>query len=239
MLWEETPQQETSNNEQPIIEETNEENEPELTRIVTINEIRGESYNDLVSLWWEPTRIDDFYDQDPSLNADNSAYWYFGEHFVNAQFQKKDTPVENYFLSSDTLYLSLEEFRILFDLSWIDEDLYTWEEAFEQPDKITGITLGKRVQEQREREKLEERREKALSSQFSARDWSHKNLKETTKQSMHDPKSFEHVDTVYRFVDEWIYVSMTFRGKNAFGWTVRNSVEAIYDLDGKLVRIIE
>jgi len=46
---------------------------------------------------------------------------------------------------------------------------------------------------------------------------------------MNDPSSFEHVDTQYRDDGETLFLLMTFRGKNAFGGMVVNTVTAVAD----------
>ncbi|MCA9137274.1 MAG: hypothetical protein KDB00_10955 [Planctomycetales bacterium] len=56
--------------------------------------------------------------------------------------------------------------------------------------------------------------------QFSAWDGSHAGVVESVKSQMHDPRSFEHVETIYWDMNTRIKVQMTFRGKNGFGGTV-------------------
>ena len=56
---------------------------------------------------------------------------------------------------------------------------------------------------------------------------------------MNDPDSYEHVETVYWDRDDHLVVSTTFRGKNAFGGTVSNTVKAKVSLDGQDIEIVE
>jgi len=56
---------------------------------------------------------------------------------------------------------------------------------------------------------------------------------------MNDPDSYDHAETKYWDMDDHIVVLTTFRGKNAFGGTVKNSVKAKISLDGESIEIIE
>jgi hypothetical protein len=74
---------------------------------------------------------------------------------------------------------------------------------------------------------------------FSAWNGSHIALTRLVKDSMNDPKSFEHVETRYGDRGDYLIVNMQFRGKNAFGGTVLNYVKAKCSLDGQVLEIIE
>ena len=76
-----------------------------------------------------------------------------------------------------------------------------------------------------------------IQEQFSSWDGSHKALERIIKNSMNDPSSYEHVDTYYKELDNGhILVTTTFRGKNAFGGVVTNSMTAEFTMFGQLVR---
>lgn len=66
-----------------------------------------------------------------------------------------------------------------------------------------------------------------------------KHLTKLIKISMNDPKSYEHIDTVYFYYDNHILISTKFRGKNAFGAIVFNEIKAQYTLDGEFVQFYE
>jgi hypothetical protein len=106
------------------------------------------------------------------------------------------------------------------------------------------IEAEKRVEEeriaeiQRERKAEEEARKKRIESTFSAWDGSHRGLVEYVKNNMNDPRSFEHVETKYGDRGNHLIVEMRFRGKNAFGGVVVNSVRARCGLDGNVIEII-
>jgi len=78
-----------------------------------------------------------------------------------------------------------------------------------------------------------------LSKGFSAWDGSHIKLTEVIKESMNNPDSYEHVETVYFDQGDHLIVNQTFRGKNAFGGTVKNTVKAKVSIDGEVLEIIE
>jgi hypothetical protein len=57
---------------------------------------------------------------------------------------------------------------------------------------------------------------------------------------MNDPDSYEHEETVYWDMGDHIVVRTTFRGKNAFGGVVKNSIKAKADINtGQIIEIIE
>lgn len=84
-------------------------------------------------------------------------------------------------------------------------------------------------------------REERIEEGFSAWDGSHRGLTQLIKQSMDDPESYEHVETVYWDLDKkgHLIVRTTFRGKNAFGGVVKNWVKAKCDLDGNVIEVLE
>jgi len=93
-----------------------------------------------------------------------------------------------------------------------------------------------KITEWKERQKLADEREKTIKRQFSALDGSHKKLENFIKQTMKDPNSYEHVKTEYRDMDTYLLVKTTFRGRNSFGGVVINSVEAVIDIDGNVLK---
>jgi len=83
-----------------------------------------------------------------------------------------------------------------------------------------------------------ERQEK-IKGLFSFWDGSCYRLKKLVKETMHDPKSFSHVKTVYRDAgSDVITVTMTFRGNNMLGGKVVNTVSALVDIYGDGIAII-
>jgi len=84
-----------------------------------------------------------------------------------------------------------------------------------------------------------ELREERIASGFSSWSGSHYQLTAKIKNLMNDPKSYEHIKTVYLDMGSYLIVQTSFRGRNGFGALVINSVKAKCDLDGKVLNIIE
>jgi hypothetical protein len=82
-------------------------------------------------------------------------------------------------------------------------------------------------------------RQKLLESGFSKWDGSHLALERHIIKSMNDPDSYEHVDTSYIDYKNHLIVLTKFRGKNAFGGTVVNSISAKVSIDGEIIEIIQ
>ena len=81
-------------------------------------------------------------------------------------------------------------------------------------------------------------REQKIERQFSGWDGSHETLTEKVKARMNDADSFEHIATTYTEEEDHLLVKMRFRGKNAFGGKIINTVNAKVDMDGNVIEII-
>jgi hypothetical protein len=66
----------------------------------------------------------------------------------------------------------------------------------------------------------------------------HRQLEKIVKASMHNPDSYKHVKTVYLDEGDHLIVFTTFRGTNAFGGVIANTVKARCDLNGSVLKII-
>lgn len=82
-------------------------------------------------------------------------------------------------------------------------------------------------------------RKNKIARQFSVWDGSHRNLEHYIKQNMNDPESYEHIKTVYEDKGKFLLVETKFRGKNAFGAKIIETVTARVDLEGNVILIIE
>ncbi|ELA8010789.1 hypothetical protein Q4K78_004513 [Vibrio parahaemolyticus] len=82
-----------------------------------------------------------------------------------------------------------------------------------------------------------------FKGQFSAWDGSHRNLEKYIKSMMNDENSYEHVETRYRLVldqNPRAIVTTVFKGKNAYGGVVKQSVSAAVDIEtGRIIEIIQ
>lgn len=87
-----------------------------------------------------------------------------------------------------------------------------------------------------ENQKIAARKERILK-QFSSGDGSHRNLEKWIKNNMNDPKSFEHVETTYTDKGDHLLVYMKYRGKNAFGAKVIQTVIGTVDLNGNVLSV--
>ncbi|WP_022667886.1 hypothetical protein [Desulfospira joergensenii] len=96
-----------------------------------------------------------------------------------------------------------------------------------------------KIKEQQQELIAKEERKKRIEHQFSPWDGAHRNLERFIKESMNDPDSYDHVKTVYWDLKDHLVVLTTFRGKNAFGGVVKNSVKAKVGLDGDIIEILE
>jgi len=77
-----------------------------------------------------------------------------------------------------------------------------------------------------------------VESQFSSWDGSHRALTEMIKKSMNDPDSYEHIETRFKDNTDHIFVITEFRGANAFGGKVINTVSAKVDFNGNVIEIV-
>ena len=84
-----------------------------------------------------------------------------------------------------------------------------------------------------------EARKAQLRPQFSGWDGSHRGLEGYVKDHMNDPDSYKHVETEYWDRKDHLIVKTTFRGKNAFGGTVTNTIMAKVDMNGNVIEIIK
>lgn len=78
-----------------------------------------------------------------------------------------------------------------------------------------------------------------IEKKFSAWDGSHSKLTDVIKKAMNDPDSYEHIETVYWDMKDYLIVKTTYSGKNAFGGRVKNWVKAKVDIYGNILEIME
>jgi hypothetical protein len=78
-------------------------------------------------------------------------------------------------------------------------------------------------------------RQEQIEKQFSAWDGSHYGLVKYVKNMMHNPKSFEHVETRYGDKGDHLVLKMVFRGTNQFNAIVTQTCYAKADLKGNIL----
>ncbi|HUM52138.1 MAG TPA: hypothetical protein PK431_09995 [Chitinophagales bacterium] len=81
-------------------------------------------------------------------------------------------------------------------------------------------------------------RKEKIEKLFSPWDGSHIELTRYIKKNMNDPDSYEHIETRFGDQGDYILVVTKFRGKNAFGGKVINTVTAKVDFDGNVLEIV-
>lgn len=81
-------------------------------------------------------------------------------------------------------------------------------------------------------------RQLLIEDQFSAWDGSHPGLEKLIKENMNDPSSYEHVETRYRDDGDYLFIITKFRGNNAFGGKVVNTISAKVDFQGNVIEIV-
>jgi outer membrane PBP1 activator LpoA protein len=104
-------------------------------------------------------------------------------------------------------------------------------------DKLSYYTS--KVDAEDEKRRAAALRSKQVENQFSSWDGSHKNLEGHIRSIMNDPDSYEHVKTVYWDRGDHLIVQTSFRGKNAFGGLVLNSIRAEVSMDGQVVAVLD
>ena len=92
--------------------------------------------------------------------------------------------------------------------------------------------------ERKKQEELNKNRKKIIEKQFSAWDGSHPALTRLIKKSMNDPDSYDHIETTFRDDGSSIFVVTEFRGANAFGGKVINTVSARVDFEGNVIEVV-
>ena len=84
----------------------------------------------------------------------------------------------------------------------------------------------------------DELRKEQIEKHFSSWDGSHNGLEKYIKSILNDPDSYKHEKTRYIDNGDHLFVTTTFRAKNAFGGVVKNVYMASVDLDGNVITII-
>lgn len=110
--------------------------------------------------------------------------------------------------------------------------------TFDVPEQQIDLTvefeqLRAAYEEEASEIKAQRELESNIEEQFSEGDGSHYNLVQLVKDNMNDADSFEHVETKYGVNEEegTVNLRMKFRGNNAFGQKVLNTVTATADIE--------
>lgn len=87
-------------------------------------------------------------------------------------------------------------------------------------------------------EKNKANRKEMIEKQFSVWDGSHIKLTRLIKAAMNDPDSYDHVSTTYSESRDFLIIVTQFRGNNAFGAKVKQTVKGKASIDGEEVEIL-
>ena len=82
-------------------------------------------------------------------------------------------------------------------------------------------------------------RKDKISECFSSWDGAHRRLEKAIVASMNNPGSYEHVETRYTDNGDHLIVRTTYRGENALGGTVTESLSAKTDLNCNVVQFLQ
>ncbi|MBL7790867.1 MAG: hypothetical protein JNK77_00990 [Saprospiraceae bacterium] len=83
-------------------------------------------------------------------------------------------------------------------------------------------------------------RTELINSQFSGWDGAHTKLKDVVKKSLHNPKSFKHVQSgVVEDHGDWLLVIMEYRAENALGAMRKAWIKAKVAEDGTILKVID
>lgn len=151
---------------------------------------------------------------------------------------------DSIFLKNVLMDMSNEEYELLInrDLTVKYFNYLTLNDMFY--DKLYSISIKRnflieqrRIEnEQKQKIKEQKEREKLILSQFDY--GRHIPLEVFIKNNMNDPKSFQHIETRYKDENTHLLVTVRFRGNNAFGAKIINTVTAKVDFKGNVLQIV-
>jgi hypothetical protein len=173
--------------------------------------------------------------------------------FANGQYQMVLTQSEKYIETNDAELIDVrnrasEQILLLALKNASPTDYATNKKLYQDLLKLrpTNSTYKKQyaaftahMEEQQKQERYARERKNKIENQFSAWNGSHIGLERIIMASMNDPRSYKHVETRYGLQQDHLLVTTTFRGTNAFGGVVTNSLTAKFDLDGNLLAILK
>lgn len=85
----------------------------------------------------------------------------------------------------------------------------------------------------------QELHQQSIQKLFSGWNGSHIKLNEKIKESLNDPKSYEHIETTFRDMDSFLIINTTFTAKNAFGGTIKKDVVVMSDTLGNITETLK
>ncbi len=151
-----------------------------------------------------------------------------------------------YKLSDDEFKeLELENFnKTILNQKTLNQNLITlMQSQSDQREEIIKLYTEKEkndkiLSEEKRKQELQGQRNELIKKQFNSWNGSHRGLSAYIKENMNDPSSYEHMETKYFDQGSTLLIITKFRGNNAFGGKVINTVSAKVDLNGKVLEIV-
>ncbi|MBC8757217.1 hypothetical protein H2O64_21285 [Kordia sp. YSTF-M3] len=121
-----------------------------------------------------------------------------------------------------------------------NRDSFVKEIAEEASKKEAFLESRRKFLEDSRKEEIQKNtRKDNVEKQFNKRDGSHIKLTKFIKENMHDPSSYEHIETKYKDNKNYIFVTTKYRGKNAFGAKVITTTSINTDIDGNIIKVLK
>ncbi len=163
---------------------------------------------------------------------------YNSEEFVNKAFLEMTDEEYKLLMAGDLkkVYLKHEKANELFIKKLADKHDLRAKLLAEKAEKEKQAAAEAKIKKEEEEK---QQRVDMIQKQFSVWDGSHNNLTKTIKDAMNDPKSYEHVETKYVDKGDYLLIQTTYRGSNAFGAIVKDTIIAKVSLEGDVLEIVE
>lgn len=127
-------------------------------------------------------------------------------------------------------------YRIIQDFPDSKEAKIAKKEIIEIDNIISDYEKDKKLHPEKYSPKISDQQAKNLLSSWNG---SLPTLVDYVKKSMHNPKSFEHVETGISNKGTYLKVKMIYRGTNGFGAIITESIIAKVDGNGKILEILQ
>ncbi|MFW6277093.1 MAG: hypothetical protein ACOC1J_00380, partial [Prolixibacteraceae bacterium] len=110
--------------------------------------------------------------------------------------------------------------------------------SYKPTNTILHIGFGRDYAMQRLKD-INENRVQKLKEYFNPWQGDHIAVTRYVKMNMNDPGSFDHVETLYWDNGDHLIIQTKFRGENAYGAMVLNTIKAKVNLEGEIIEILD
>ncbi len=172
----------------------------------------------------------------------NTAFCFIGLYLLHLEQLEanKEFFAQNkqYVLSQINDYIDQEEFESasveFVKYSEVDDpDLELLKKRMEREKRDVQI----RNEALADKQNYEDDRLEKIKNQFSSWNGEHTKLVDIIKSDLHDPSSFEHVESLYLDLHDYVLVEVTYRANNMYGAKVKESIAARFTIDGDFIRL--